>query len=380
MARTFKLLDPKTLRNRVLTELENTDLKPVGKLLLRLINGSVQADGTWENPLSQTTLHHARRILDRLPDATQERFIFDALMIQSLAQRWSGNSSLSNAIMPAYGEEWRFERYKLFPGPSEGQFYMLELIVVRGENNLDDANLLEYPWLVHELVHSLFYRNSAVVAEALKQRLTIPLRDLQSGLVSDRGQVRSIRQQQTEQIVKFWTPSEDHLNWAHELAIDVIGLATVGPAYGWNFLLETAKDTFRPFELVQSHPPFAIRCQALCLAAERLAWDELARWLTERMRRWTTSKEFGPIENMYRAAADSACIAAGLDATFDLIRTLQLPIFGRHDWDKAAENIRAGTQPALGAEMLAATWHAYNTFDESAFHHWMRETSLRAIE
>lgn len=374
-------LDADGLRDRIRSNLERTSLDPVGRLLLKLIEGTKGKDGAWGSEESQAALHHVDQLLGLLPREQGTRFIFDTLMIKEFARAWSKSANpMSDATIPTYGQEWHLNRQQLYPGPGDRQVHVLELLTIRGRNRVDDMDLTEYPWLVHELTHSLFYRNKKAVSEAIRCRFDVPLRDLRVGGVPDRSHAKTIKQRQTEQIAAYWTPTGNHLNWSHELVIDALGIVTAGQAYGRNFLADTEASGARPFELAQSHPPFAVRCQGMTYAAEKLGWNDLAQQLAERRQRWAQESAFGPPSNAYRAAADPDLIQAGVDAAFDLVKELHLPVCRVQQEQIARDKVAAGETPELGTEMLLATWHAADSMSKEQLRTWTADSVQRAIE
>jgi hypothetical protein len=377
--RNKNLLSPDSIRQRIKSSWDGTPLAPVGDMLIRLVDSTKGTDGTWNSSQSQVALHHANRLFDRLPDDTGARFIFDAIMIQSFAEAWSNSGArLSGAIVPSYGSEWQLDRQPLYPGPLPDQIHNLELLVIRGENRVDDVDLTDYAWMVHELAHSFLYRNAKIAIDAMGRRLAIPLRELQVGVLTDRGHAKTLRQPQTDKIVEYWQPTGNQYNWSHELVIDVISIATSGPAYGRVFLDHTADDSTRPFELTQSHPPLAIRCAALQCAAEKLGWNELAEMLAARSRRWG-SDGFDPPSNVYRAATGSEFVVAGIDAAFDIICELRMPQCSQADQFDATTVVKNGITPKLGVEMLLAAWHASDKMNPDELAAWTAKVVQNSV-
>jgi hypothetical protein len=363
------ILNSETLLGRIAL-LDETLLDPVGRMLRKLVEASRGTDGTWNNENSQTVLQHVGRLLDRLPEEQGTRFVFDAMMIKSIASAWNtGGTQLSGAIVPAYGNDWRLERHVLYPGPQLDQVHLLELLVFQGENCVEDVDLTEYGWIVHELAHSLLHKNSKAAIAAMTRRLEIPLRDIQAGAIVDRSHAKSIRQPITDQIVAFWRPTANQQNWSHELVTDIVSVVTAGSAYGRIFLEDTASDAVRPFDLTRSHPPLAVRCAALGWAADQLGLAELASMLAARSRRWSDG-EFGRPTNLYRAAAAEEIIASGIDAAFDIVRELHLPKCTPDMQIAVATRVDTGSVPMPGIDMLLAAWHANDTMDSATMSKW----------
>lgn len=377
--RNRNLLSPDQVRKR-LQPLEGTFFDGIGRMLGKLVEGSRGADGTWNSDESQAALRHVGRLVDRLPSEQGTRFIFDTLMIQSFAETWGHSENrLSGVIVPSYGREWHLDRQPLYPGEQPDQIHMLEFLVIRGENRVSDMDLTEYGWMVHELAHSFLYKNSATAIRAMTERLQTPLCDIQAGSLPDRGHAKLVRKSQADQIKSFWWPTGNQYNWSHELVIDVIGIATAGAAYGRVFLDDTGGAPVRPYELTQSHPPLAVRCTALRVAAERFGWSELAEMLAARSEQWTAS-EYGEPSNLYRAATGDELVAAGIDAAFDIIRDLNLPKCNPTQMKAASSVLDAAKTPRLGVEILLAAWHANDTMDTDVLASWTTKVVEDATE
>lgn len=379
--RRTRLLSTNTLRGRVESALAGTPLEPIGCKLLQLMATSAAADNDGANDQGQAVLYHVRGLLDLLPDATRPRFTFDTLMIQAVATAWrAAPHPLSGAIVPCYGDEWHLTRKQLIPAQEVGQIHVLELLTIRGENNEQHVDLSEYGWMVHELAHSLLYRNAEIVIPLATGRLDPLLRDLRVAGVADRGHTKSIKQRSTDQVIDFWTPTQNQINWVHELIVDIIGIGTAGVAYGRNYLEETSGQHLRPFELTQSHPPLAIRACALLQAAEQLGWTELAPLLHARLKSWATDPAYEEPENLYRAATAEELVSAAVEAGFDVISALKLPLCTPAQSDAAKVRIAGDSLPALGIETLLAAWHAADLLTEDGAHQWTQGVIQAACE
>ena len=99
-------------------------------------------------------------ILENLPRSFEERFEFDAVMIQAIAQEWNGQQQkLSGTLIPCSGEEWLHKSFSLPFGPLNGIGKSISLIHIPGEDALDEVDLLTYPFMCHEMAHNLLYFN-----------------------------------------------------------------------------------------------------------------------------------------------------------------------------------------------------------------------------
>lgn len=367
------------LKEEIVDRLGETILHPLAERLSLMIDWAHSPDGTWSSPTSQQILQRVRHILHQLPANQEGRFLFDAMMVKAVAKSLgSPVTTLSDAIIPSYGEDWRMERHPLWPNP-DGSMALLELLLIDGENDVEDVVLTEYPWMVHELAHSLLYGCRSLAVSTISDHLRVPLQDLVVGGVSDRGQVKAARATVASRIKSFWTPDDDQTNWADELVCDILGLVVAGPAYGRS-LLATTSGIHNPFEMTDTHPPLAARCQALAIAADDLGWSEVGVHLRQRTVAWSQDpKHHGAVSNEYRSATHESLIMAALDAGFQIANRIQLRRCTPGDWERAARKVERGDTPSLGVDLLLAAWHAHDTLSESKLNDWTLQVVRAAI-
>jgi hypothetical protein len=261
----------------------------------------------------------------------------------------------------------------IYPAFDSDCFHWIEFLVIRGKDRVEDVDLTEYAWMIHELTHSLLYKNSEAVKKVITKHLQYPLRDIKTSSIPNRGHTGAVRRQQIQQILGYWEPSDNHYDWSHELVIDVVGLIATGPAYVKNFLVETESHEIQPFRLEQSHPPFAVRCQALCSAAESLNLSGVVPVLKKRYDLWTKRGNFGAPDNMYRAASDQAFMDSAIQAAIELAHDLHLPSYTEAQMEQAAARILTGKIPDLGVEILLAAWYAHDNLGSKEFQRWTQD-------
>ena len=107
----------------------------------------------------------------------------------------------------------------------------LDLVDFPGDNDPDGIDLLGYPWLYHELGHLLLGQHGQTLAITVCSMLDEGvLRNATKGL----GKARLVQERLIdlhERVDTAWRPSENHTDWSHEIATDVVGLWSCGPAF-----------------------------------------------------------------------------------------------------------------------------------------------------
>jgi len=203
----------------------DSPLSPIGEKIEKLIRETQEAirSGIARFDQASQVANYVDRIMELLPQSFDERFYFDALMIKTLAEHWrQGAAQLSEMIIPRPSQTWGHRRVPL----SEDKEYahVIDVILFPGEDNLDDINLLEYPLLCHEIGHNVFFRCDETFIRRFNVKLDRARNALHLRAIADQGSTISKAQKIIEEINRFWRPTPDHHNWAHELAIDMIAL------------------------------------------------------------------------------------------------------------------------------------------------------------
>jgi len=216
---------------------------------------------------------HIERMLDLLPQSFGERFYFDASMIGALSEEWGGGSTrLSGMIVPKPSQDWGHMSLPLATYDRTAT-HVIDLVLIPGEDRLEDVDLLAYPFLSHELGHNALFKYDKV----FPQSFWLVLEQVTNGLLrqslADKGGARSLARDTVTLIRQLWSPTANHFNWAHEIAMDVIALWTTGPAYLATFHDILEDEELNPYLVGQSHPPYEIRANALIDASNRLGWE-----------------------------------------------------------------------------------------------------------
>lgn len=205
------------------TRLLSSPLRPIADKLLQLIDeaqcafevGSLSARKLGE--LCRYILH----LISQLPQSFGERFFLDSAIIRGIATDWGTNVLLSPMVVPRYEHPWAHGTIAL-PSEDRDRTHVINLIYMPGRDRLEEVALLEYPWMVHELGHYLVFRDDSRFTSVFVPVLQDRIRSLRLASIADRGAARIRAQSTVDDIAKVWTPTPDHANWAHELAIDLI--------------------------------------------------------------------------------------------------------------------------------------------------------------
>lgn len=365
---------------RVQEVYDDTPLSAVGVKLTEFLLGvqaAVAADSS-KSVQTEAACNMVIGIIGSLPQTFEDRFLFDWAMIQALADQWSqGAVKLPNTVIPhsSGSEIWGHQRV-IMPPEDKENIHFVDVILVPGEDDKESINLLSYPWLCHELGHLIFFQHGEGFTNAFKTELEKEVSRLSLKAIADRGAVREKAQKVIKEGRELWTPSPDHHNWAHELAIDVVALWACGPAYLAVFQDELSKPEIDPYQIDQNHPPYEVRASAMHITSKRLGWETYASGLTKvvsdnRKSKWRDKKGD---RNRYTALVNSELINACISLALETCELLELPKCTSAHLDRVNDALRQGTTPDFGIELIWAAWVVEATQGEGAYDQWEKET------
>jgi hypothetical protein len=173
---------------------DNSPLVEVGRLLAGTISEvrrSVQSGAT-SSDAAERMATYVTSVLDSTPVTFGDRFTFDTQLIASLAAECSqGSARLSNMLVPKPSLTWG---HKTVPMPSaDGKTaHVINVIHVPGEDTLDDIDLLDYPFLCHELGHNLLFRHGDEFVTVFSRNLNTVVSDLQRKSLGVRGVAKQV--------------------------------------------------------------------------------------------------------------------------------------------------------------------------------------------
>lgn len=372
--------------NELLSKLEAlipTPIEPIAQKLKQdvlLVQGIGVSDEKQIEAIS-AFVSRVRAILECLPQSCGERFKFDAAMIQSVVESWNqrGTVRLSNAIVPRHNLPWG---HQIVPLPSENpeQAHVLNLIHFPGEDDLKRVDLLGYPWMCHELGHTVLFRNDSVFVNSFERSLQQVLGRLRLAGLPDSGSARSKALKILERIQTVWGPTPDHRNWAHELATDIIALWTCGPAFLASFHDVTENPSMNPFQLDQDHPPYAVRLSGILTASKKLGWNDQAIPLTKTLQFWSRGRAGFKRTNDFFTLADPQLVLACVSAAIEICKKVDLPQATQRDLDRLNGLIRQNETPEFGVDLILASWLVRESGDEESYARWESQTVRESVK
>ena len=323
-----------TLTEERIKALDGTPLKQIGALLVDAIDTS----SIEQNPDSiEPVLDYVISVLNRLPKPTR-RFYFDAYLIESISDAWSqGTIKCSRMIIPSYQNDWAYENVPLpYIGKkseltNSTKLQTIDFIYIRNKYRDERPNLLDYPWLFHELGHYLIARHGKPLFDSLIPIIEELINTLHLRALADRDVARIRAKDTIDEIRKMWSPISQFSRWTHEIAIDTIGLWSCGPAYLSSFYADH-KDV-DPFVITKDHPPVAIRTYALIESAQKLGWGEYTKHLNLALEDWE-SKIPDPEHNRYKALRDKGLIDRYLNKICEYYASFGIPLLVSNDIER----------------------------------------------
>jgi hypothetical protein len=232
---------------------------------------------------------------------------------------------------------------------------MITLIDIDGKDDIGDIDLLSYPWICHELAHDLLSKHDAAFPSRFLPRFRSYIEQNHRRTVAHRGTALSIAKSNIEQLIQFWSPERHHSNWAHECAMDLIGLWTCGPAYLAAFQDIVQDQTVLPFIVGRGHPPYEARTRALLMGAQILGWFQAAASLEDAMQT-RTSMERPSNENLYNFLTSNEVLNLTVAAAFETCQALRLPRLTPDDIEQKIRGLIHAHALDLGTDLLVAAW------------------------
>src|SRR5258708_1346846 len=268
-------------------------------------------------------VEHLNDLLSALPTTFGQRFMFDAALIPTLMDEWNPNLKLRRGALPKYDPHWGYRRVPM-PSLNRDSTLVFDLFFIPGREVLDDVDLLDYPWIMHEMGHCLLNLIPSEFPAAFRVGLEKHFRNLRLLAVADRGRAREKAGAALRQVEQCWTPARDQRDWAHEIAFDVFALWTCGPAFISAFH-NTLKDLIPdPFIKKQDHPPYIVRVAALISAAKKLRFDSYLRGLSDTHRSQCQAVAHAGKKNDMLLFAPDNLIQDCVDAAISVARNFEL--------------------------------------------------------
>jgi len=313
---------------------------------------------------------YIRDVVDRLPLTFGERFFFDAEFIRALGRDLARDLPLSGMVIPRYGREWGHQRLMMPWEKNRKRGHAVHLIHVDGKDQLENVGLLDYPWMAHEWGHYIMLRHDGPFSEGFQRKLGEVVTSLRLSAIAHRGLVRAKSQDHIQELIKFWTPSVNHQNWAHELAIDLLSLWTCGPAYLACFGDHLESQRPNPYMVEQSHPPYSVRAEALIEAARLLGLEGYTIRLSEIEASWEDSEWHDKRDNHFIGLNNQRIREACIQSAFDFCESLKLTKCTAAYVESILSSMRKSAAPKLGLELLIMARAIFVGQGEHAYNQW----------
>jgi hypothetical protein len=234
--------------------------------------------------------------------------------------------------------------------------------------------LLSYPWIIHEFGHYLLLRNEEPFISDFTSELTRTISDLRLASIADRGFARSRAQWTLEELTRLWTPSRDQHNWGHELTIDLIALWTCGPAYLACFVDAVEDPNINPYEITQSHPPYALRAEALMQGAELLGLSRYTTKLRHLTQSWQRSQWRKNLSNRFLALSRTELLRSCVNVGFSLCRSLKLVECNGSKVDRVFAQPVTRVPDDLGLDLVLCAWAVFEQKGKDDYFTWESKT------
>lgn len=317
-------------------------------------------------------LHNSlEQIVRVLPDSFGERFLFDHYMIEGISQIWNRDAQLlTGLLMPRHYGEWAHISTFVPYDSRAGEVKSINLLCLPGTDDVEQIDLLDYPFLFHELGHNLFFFNHPLFSMTFGSELSRIISSLKLRAISDHGIAKSVAEDTRRKIIEYWEPKDNHEDWAHEMAVDLVALWSCGPAYLKAFQHYVESADVDPFLIAPVHPPYAFRVDMLLDACERL---NLLRYTTglERVRsRWRRSGRGRARDNLYSALTGAKIREACLTAAFVTFRDISLPRCSKRFIERVERKIRSGQRLNWGTELILGAYLFHEKYGDEKYDAW----------
>lgn len=376
--------------NRLLKErLDILTIKPVIQRLLEntdYLNLVISSD--WSPVISLNSkiiFNKIIEITDLLTQKETQRYFFDAALLGSIKEDLSAPpsaASFSTHMYPSYlMNAWGHKIYPLPVKPTKsGSEDYITFIFYPGAESLESIELDDYAFVLHEMGHELQHHHSELFNDGFKTDLENILHQENLAGLADKGTLKTRTQKLIDELRGRWYPTDNQENWSSEMINDLIALWSLGPAYLCNFENYLRHDSKRdPYEIVQSHPPLALRVEAMIAAGKQLGWHSEIAGLRELLKEWSSSTWGKNANNQYFAMRHEKILSACIDNTLTACRELRLPLCNRSRLELIGGELETGELPNIGVDIIIAAWIVKQQKPENAFLEWERQTVSEII-
>ena len=286
------------------------------------------------------------------------RFDLDASLACDICRQWSTPAlNLPDQIVPVYGNQWA---YSLLPSPwTATNPVSVHAVCFPGRSEIADLNLLEYPWLCHELGHHLLSRAGPDFATNVKKLVGQVIKTASRKATADSPSLRAKSADLVRSLQELWTPRPNTRDWAHELAADSIALWTCGPAFLTAMQHALEHENIQPYEISETHPPYELRLRVLLDLAENLEWGSYCAGLKEIIQRWRTGTLTLGENNEYSALAEGSLAEQCCSHVVKACRSWNLPQCTPELMRHVQKKTAVGQDPDSASELILAAWSVH---------------------
>ncbi len=362
------------LRTNVKDLSEYSHLKEIARRLLGVLD-FVSVSNVSNEDINRL-IKYVETILPILPQpqCDNSRFLFDAYMIAAFREMLDGISvGLSQMILPTCEEEWS-HRIVYLPSFGGAKIPRVDLISFKGEPQLFDVVLLDYPWLYHELGHILLYEYRESFRPTFTRVLDKVVRRLKARSLGDSPVNKRRAEATIDKLERFWGMEDGPGSWAIEIGADVVALWTCGPAFLTAFDKELDNRKPDPYMISVQHPPYEIRSIGLTHAGSRLGWSKYTTPLKDRVKLWKTPSFRKNRTNEYVSYANKEILYGAISSALEMCANLKIPVCDQNKVKAIGNLLQDKATIDFGAELVIAAWLVNQELGRNEYYSWERET------
>ncbi len=270
------------------------------------------------------------------------------------------------------------------PSENLNDAHVVDVIHMPGPDDLGEVDLLAYPWIIHEMGHYLLLRYSSNFVPVFKVELEGIVSNLRLASIADRGSASTKAHRILEQLARLWNPSHGQRNWAHELAIDLISVWTCGPAYLACFQDAVEKQSMNPYEVTETHPPFAVRADALITAAKRLGLQKYTGNLQRLTDEWRRPKWMNRRDSRFLSLARPELIKSCSNVALSFCESLNLARCTPEKLENLPQSLATYNSDDIGLDLLLFAWFIFEKKGGNEYSEWeskiVRELAQRVTQ
>jgi hypothetical protein len=341
-----------------------------------MLSADLEQAKSWFDSKSMSDDHFTRfcgyvtEFAARLPQTCGQRFLFDAAFIRSLAMDFGSELPVAEMVIPRYQKGWGYEQLPMAWERDASHGHVIHLIYLEGEDRVEDIDLLSYPWLAHEWGHYIMLRHDSSFSQSFQGKLNEIINLLRLSATPYRGPVLAKSQEHIQELVRFWTPTADHHNWAHELALDLLSLWTCGPAYLACFKDYLADLQPDPYMIEPTHPPYSVRAEALIKAAKQLGVGAYTSGLMHVVHSWDESKWAVRKDNHFIGLNNQQIVDACIGAAFTFCESLKLAKCSAGRVERMRTDRGKSYVPGLGLDLLLKARAVFVDDGDKTYYQW----------